>query len=265
MGEAFYLSDMRIFPVAQLAAKGKWRTEAMRTLSEPFFLWFTKGTGRITIGGSTANYSMHNAFFIPAGTMHGFDLNPDVYGTALFMGRNCQTILPQQPLQLRVRTGLFQTELRFLLENIQREIFSANLASERAASAYVDLLSIFIQRQALHSKVAQSSPKSSCQIVDAFTKLIENEFRNGVNVTVLAKKLGITPTHLTRSCNITCGKSALQILQDRKLFEACTMLTETQVPVSDISKSLGFISPAYFSRAFTQKTGKNPSLFRKLS
>ena len=37
MGEAFYLSDMRIFPVSQLGAKGKWRTEAMRTLSEPFF------------------------------------------------------------------------------------------------------------------------------------------------------------------------------------------------------------------------------------
>ena len=36
MSEAFHLSDMRIFPVSQLGAKGKWRTEAMRTLSEPF-------------------------------------------------------------------------------------------------------------------------------------------------------------------------------------------------------------------------------------
>lgn len=265
MSEAFHLSDMRIFPVSQLGAKGKWRTEAMRTLSEPFFVWFKRGQGRITIGGSSSNYSMNNAFFIPAGTMHGFDVNLNVFGTALFMGRNCKAVLPEQPLHLRVRDGIHQNEMTFLLENIQREIFNTNVGSDRAASAYVDLLSVFMQRQATHSSVAQSSPKSSREIVEAFTKLIENEFRNGFNVSDFAQKLGMTPTHLTRSCKIACGKSALQILQDRKMFEACKLLTETQVPIGDISQSLGFVSPAYFSRAFAQITGKNPTDFRKLN
>jgi AraC-like DNA-binding protein len=34
------------------------------------------------------------------------------------------------------------------------------------------------------------------------------------------------------------------------------------MPVKDIAQRLGFTSPAYFSRAFQNETGKSPSAFR---
>ena len=36
----------------------------MRTLSEPCFLWFTKGQGRITVAGQTRGYTANNAIFM---------------------------------------------------------------------------------------------------------------------------------------------------------------------------------------------------------
>jgi AraC-like DNA-binding protein len=75
--------------------------------------------------------------------------------------------------------------------------------------------------------------------------------------------LGVTPTHLTRCCRETCGRSAIELLQDRRIFEARRLLSETDIPVGRIGQSLGFTSPAYFTRAFQNLTGLSPSAFRR--
>lgn len=41
------------------------------------------------------------------------------------------------------------------------------------------------------------------------------------------------------------------------------MLAETSLPVGEIGASLGFTSPAYFTRAFQHLTGKSPTAFRR--
>ena len=54
-------SKTRLVPVGRLANGGRWRVEAMRAYSEPVLLWFTRGQGRITVGGITRGYGAHNA------------------------------------------------------------------------------------------------------------------------------------------------------------------------------------------------------------
>ena len=78
-----------------------------------------------------------------------------------------------------------------------------------------------------------------------------------------AAELGVTPTHLTRACRATCGRPASDLLQDRRLYEARRLLSETALPVKQISAALGFTSANYFTRAFHGKTGKTPSQFRR--
>ena len=78
-----------------------------------------------------------------------------------------------------------------------------------------------------------------------------------------AAELGVTPTHLSRVCNSACGRPASAILADRVHYEARRLLSETRTPVKDIARDLGFMSAAYFTRAFQKKTGKTPSGFRK--
>ena len=80
-------AHVRLVPIPLLATGGRWRVEAMRSIAEPLFLWFTHGQGRITVSGRTRDYAAHDAIFIPAGVMHGFEVGPQVFGTAVFFGR----------------------------------------------------------------------------------------------------------------------------------------------------------------------------------
>jgi AraC-like DNA-binding protein len=254
---------MRIVPIPRLAAGGRWRVEAMRALSEPVLLWFTRGQGRITIGGITRGYGAHNAIYIPAGMMHCFDVGSQTFGTALFFGQDHGLDLPADPLHLRIRDVVPQAELSGIIDNIQREMDSPRTGNAKAALHYLGLLGVWLERQAVAH--ADESPRqdASRRLARAYADVLERGFRTGKGVSEFAHELGVTPTHLTRVCNKTCGRSASDLLHDRLIFEARKILAETRTPIAEVARSLGFNSAAYFTRAFQHRVGKTPSAFRK--
>ncbi|MEZ5779708.1 MAG: AraC family transcriptional regulator [Paracoccaceae bacterium] len=256
-------SKLRVVPIQRLATGGRWRVEAMRSLSEPLLLWFTRGQGRITVGGLTRGYGAHNAIFIPSGVMHGFEVGAQTYGTAVFFGHDATVSLPDRPLHLRVREVGPQAELSAIIDNIQREIDSGKQGAERAAHHHLGLLGVWIERHADDTGTNAKKPDASRRLAARYAELLERDFRSGKGVSSYAHELGVTPTHLTRVCNQTCGRSASDLLHDRVIFEARMLLSETRMPIASVSRSLGFTSAAYFTRAFQHRTGKTPSAFRK--
>ncbi len=255
---------VRIIQIARLAQAGRWRVEAMRALSEPCLLWFTRGQGRITIGGVTRGYGPHNAVFIPAGVMHGFEVGPQTHGMAIFFGRGSDVTLPHAAQHLRIRDAAVQAELSGIIEAVQRELESTRPGAERAARHHVGLLGVWLERQVGQLAAAEPPrPNAARRLVARYTAALERDFRTDQRVADYAATLGVTPTHLTRACRESCGRAASDLLSDRRMFEARRLLAETRVPVKEIATSLGFASPAYFTRAFQAKTGRTPSAFRR--
>jgi AraC-like DNA-binding protein len=255
--------EPRLVAIPRLAAGGRWRVEAMRAISEPMLLWFTKGQGRITVAGVTRGYTANIAVFIPAGVMHGFEVGPQVFGNAVFFGKDCAIPLPQTPQMLRIREVHGQQEVNFILDMMQREMNSDSPAHERATRHYLGLLGVWLERQVTKAAPEQVKPDAARRLVARYTALIERDFRSGTGVGEFAAALGVTPTHLSRCCRQACGRSAITILQDRRIFEARRLLAETRLPVGEIGTSLGFTSAAYFTRAFQHLTGKSPTEFRR--
>lgn len=256
-------SPLRISTLPRLAAQGRWRVEAMRSLSDACILNFTKGMGRITVAGVTRGYSAGTFVYIPAGVMHGFEVGPQVLGTALFVAPSAAVHLPASPQHIRLRDVTAQQELTMMLDMAARELDGATPAGQRAALHYVGLLSVWLERQADALGENAARPDAAHRLVTRFAQAIERDFRTGAGVAEFAANLGVTPTHLTRCCRAASGRSAIELLQDRRIFEARKLLAETKLPVGEISAALGFTSAAYFTRAFQTQTGQSPSLFRK--
>jgi AraC family transcriptional regulator, transcriptional activator of pobA len=255
--------EPRLVAIPRLAAGGRWRVEAMRAISEPMLLWFTKGQGRITIAGVTRGYTANTAVFIPSGVMHGFEVGPQVFGNAIFFGKDCTIPLPAAPQMLRIREVHAAQEVNVIFDMILREMNSESPAHERATRHYLGLLGVWLERQVAKAAPEQTKPDAAKRLVARYTALIERDFRTGAGVGEFAAALGVTPTHLSRCCRQACGRSAITILQDRRIFEARRLLAETKMPVGEIGATLGFTSAAYFTRAFQHLTGKSPTEFRR--
>lgn len=258
---------LRIVPISKLTAAPKWQLETLRALREPVFFWFTAGQGRITLGGSTRGVHPHNAIYIPPGTMYGFQAMTRTQGVALHMGDPTGLDLPETPLHLRLRDGSQHAEVAQIMDAIQRELDGAKDFAERAARHQIGLLAIWLERQ--RSSAGDDSPRglsstnANERLTARYSTLLERSFGSALNVGDYAQALGVTPTHLTRACRASCGRTALQLMQERRLYEARRLLSETDVPVQDIARNLGFSTPGYFSRAFSAHTGTAPSIYRK--
>ena len=245
---------------------GRWRTEAMRSHAAPRLLFFSKGQGRITVAGLTSGYGPNNLIFIPAHVMYGFEVGPTVHGQMLTIPQAMAGDWPEDHVHLRLRDVHAQKEIALHFDNLERELLSDRAGHNRAAHHYLGILSVFLQRQIERRAPEPNDGRSEtapARLVAAYTDLVERDFASRQGVADYARALGVTPTHLTRCCRQTCGRSALALLNDRVLYEARLLLRETATPIKDIARSLGFASAAYFSRSFHARTGKSPSAFRR--
>lgn len=260
-------NSLALLPVAQNAAQGRWRTEAMRSHAAPRLIFITKGQGRVTVSGLTSGYGPNNLIFLPAHCMYGYEVGPTTHGHMLVIPPAMAGEWPEDPVHLRLRDVHRQKELAGLFDNLERELQAGRAAASRAAHYHLGLLSVFFERQIElqgPDPSAERARSAAARLVAAYTDLVEWDYHSGKGVADFARALGVTPTHLTRCCKITCGRSALALLNDRVLFEARVLLRDSRLPVQQIARDLGFASPAYFTRSFQTRTGMTPTAFRKM-
>ena len=263
INEGVKSQQFRVEQLPRVTPDNKWRTEAMRSYDQPMLLWFTRGQGRITIAGVRHGFGPHHAVFLPAGTMHAYEMLGQVLGMAVFFPKESTLDLPDSAIHFRFRDVQQQVELTAHIDNMNCEFEEAHRGQDRALLAHAGLMSVWLDRQITDENLHPLTADASQRLAAAFTALVEADFRTGSTINEYAAKLGVTPTHLTRSCKMACDRPASAILSDRVHFEARKLLRETHRPVKTIAEELGFSSAAYFTRAFLKQTGQTPTEFRR--
>ena len=85
----------------------------------------------------------------------------------------------------------------------------------------------------------------------------------GASVAELARRMGVSDRHLRRIFEAALGVSPLQYLQTRRLLMAKQLLTDTQLPVTQVALASGFGSVRRFNAAFAAHYGLNPTQLRR--
>lgn len=105
-----------------------------------------------------------------------------------------------------------------------------------------------------------------------FNDLLSSYFENRKNndlglptVSYLAEKLNISPRYLSDMLKQETGKTALELIHLYLISEAKNLLKEGKMNITEISVSLGFENPTYFSRLFKKEVGITPNIFREQS
>lgn len=81
--------------------------------------------------------------------------------------------------------------------------------------------------------------------------------------TDLARELNVSEAVLSRVINLHFGKSFPQLLNEKRVEDAKSMLLETKASIKTIAQEAGFNSLASFNRVFKDVSGLSPSEFRE--
>ena len=84
----------------------------------------------------------------------------------------------------------------------------------------------------------------------------------GLEVQEVAKHCGVCLTTLKKAFSDYAGKGVKAYFTDMKIHRAKELLRMGN-PVSEVSDTLGFSSPAYFSQCFKREVGISPQRYRK--
>ena len=155
---------------------------------------------------------------------------------------------------------------------------------ERGADAYlakpfdkkellIRLQKLIELRQKLQSRYASLSPPPpstdrELQIEDAFLQKVKTALETylgdaGFGVTELCKAVGMSRSQLFRKIKALTNKSIATYMRSVRLHKGRELLQSTDMTISEIAYEVGFTSPTYFSRVFSEEFGHPPNEIRK--
>lgn len=253
----------QVMTLAQWAGGDNWHLELQHSEKSNVLIWVTKGQGRCVIEGIRRGLGVHNALAIPAGTMFSLELGKQAFGLVCLLPAESNLLMPDTPCHLRIRDVQSQAELTGIFEAMQREQNNNRAFVDEALNAQASLVTVWLRRAIIDHNEAAQDASGPERLVNAYSALVERDYATGKTMADLAGTLGVTPTHLTRTCRQCAGLTAAEMLTERSLHAARDMLEHGDNPMRQVAACLGFNSAAYFSRFVQHHTGHSPSELRK--
>ena len=92
--------------------------------------------------------------------------------------------------------------------------------------------------------------------------LMEQNLEEPLSIPQISAKVGVSQRHLNRLFAEQVGKTAINYYRDIKLDRARSLVTQTNLTLSQISVASGFGSQVHFSRAYKKRFGLAPGADR---
>lgn len=102
------------------------------------------------------------------------------------------------------------------------------------------------------------------EFYNRFLEIVRTEMGNAdLNVDMLASRMGLGRSQFYRKIKALTNYSPVELLRRLRLNAARDMLTTTECSISEIGYSVGFSTPAYFTKCYREAFGETPSELRE--
>ena len=235
-------------------------------LENNMLAYCTKGNGILMISEEQIPVSGDQFFIIPKQSSFKFYSVIDVNSRFLvihFDGRNSQ-LLGKEFSMVRnlipsVNNLVANREMLFdeIFNNLSKGFHDENL--EYVNFCFGHLLATFIYA----SKTSDDFADESNPVIRKSIEYMNRNLNLKLSLNQISKEAGYSPTYFTTIFKKETNYSPLSYFSHLKIVKACEFLDYTRIKVKEISFTLGFTDPYYFTKDFKKKMGMSPRQYRK--
>lgn len=231
-----------------------------RVLNEYQFLYLAKGEGVYRTEGEEHPLREGNLLILVPGVWHWYRPRPETGWTEYWVGFDGD--YPQKLAE----SGFLGPGLRLLEVGIQEDIISHfgqiidGVANERPGyQQYVSALVPLIYAEACMHALAPCLEAKGKLLFERIRAIFAENLYGTLDMESLAADLGLNYSNFREEFKVYTGLSPYQYFLQMKINRAKELLLDGRHSVKEISYTLSFENPYYFSRLFKKKTGVTPS------
>lgn len=101
-------------------------------------------------------------------------------------------------------------------------------------------------------------------LINIITDYIKDNYHRQIGLTDVAEFVSRNPSYISRLIKQYTDKNFTQLLTEKRIDEAKTLLKDTTLKIIDISEKVGYPNIRYFNRIFNSYVGMTPNDYRKI-
>lgn len=157
------------------------------------------------------------------------------------------------------------SNLERLLERLLLDYLKVNTADLSGISSilFQVIHELFENFKRDRNKIGSYSGNQQRDKIDRILNYIHSHYFEPLSLPEIAERFNMTETYLSRYFKEKVGQNYVNYLNDVRLKNAVTDLSQTDKSITEIALDHGFSTPSVFNRYFKSKYGKTPSEYRK--
>lgn len=107
------------------------------------------------------------------------------------------------------------------------------------------------------------SQQKQDDLIHQIKKYLANNYVSDWDLSELAALFYINSSYLSHIFKKKTGMTISLYIENLRIQNACKLLQDTSMPISEIATAVGYSDPNYFTKRFRKKTGISPGTYRK--
>lgn len=154
-----------------------------------------------------------------------------------------------------------------LMENIRDESERKDYGYELAIRTDISRIFLWILRtwnkRGINLNIEEKITETSAQRLQAAISFAKNNFKSEISAKDAAKACNVSYSYFSRFFKNVTKRSFSDYVNFLRITEAEKMLTESDIPITEIAYEVGFSSSSYFIAQFKSTKGISPAKYRK--
>jgi AraC-like DNA-binding protein len=146
------------------------------------------------------------------------------------------------------------------IDAIDQELTARQDGYRQAVLAELTVLLIDLAR--LADDVVGRLRRSGEPLLAEVFAVIDRHVGEPLSLRDVAREVNLTAGHLTTVVRRRTGRTVQDWILERRMAEARTLLTATEMPIQEVARRVGMADAAYFSRTFRRVHGESPRGWR---
>ena len=147
------------------------------------------------------------------------------------------------------------------IHSLYRSLAGQSNCNSTASHLQVKELLFLLNSDLCHKQFSELEPQQSP--ADMIAKYIHMHFQEEISLEDLSKLVHLNPSYLIREFKKQYGMTPIAYVIQQRLHYACVLLSDTDLPIREISSSCGYFTTSFFIRQFQKHMHTTPAQYRK--